>query len=292
MRFVGMLSVLMSLVLGVASVAAQSPATTPEPSADDPNFLSLVILRSGVPFEGTLAGTDGGLLMVFNATEGDVVTLSAIQTEESDLDPVLVVMDRFGAVLAYNDDDFALDTPLASRIQGLTIPFTDTYFVLLSSFFNLRSSDEEALTAEPETLAFTALLEGNIQPTELAEDEFFYTTAVLTQGEPFAFEINEEREVGFLEYVGTAGERVTIDLVSPEDFLDTVLMVFDRNGTRLAADDDGGDERLAARVTDLELPADGTYLIFSTLYDFPNLPELAAEEQPTRQLEVVVNAAK
>jgi serine protease Do len=63
-------------------------------------------------------------------------------------------------------------------------------------------------------------------------------------------------------FEGRAGQRVQIDMASPE--IDSYLILLNPNGNEVAQDDDGGGGSNARIVA--TLPADGTYLLMANSY--------------------------
>ena len=257
------LRVLMVLVLtfGVSLFVAnaQKEEATPEPGGEgEEDILSLPLILSGEVVDLSFAGTNGALLAAFNASEGDVVTISMTAVSEF-LDPFIVVFDWSTIPIAANDDSDGLD----SLIEGLEIPADGTYFILATTFFGANGEETGEQDRE-----FQLTVEGNTQPPDVEVDSFSYLVSTVEMGEAYDVDINAETPAYFIEFLGEAGQQVTID--APSATLDTLMMLFDIEGNRIAVDDDGGDEPLAAHI-EVELPESGYYLLLLTTYDYDDI---------------------
>lgn len=246
----------MALAVSVFAVSAQKGDATAEPNTEaDTAMLTLPLLASGEPQELTLEGTDGAVLVAFNATEGDVVDISM---SSDDFDSYIVVFDWAARPVAMNDDGDGLD----SVIEGFEIPVDGTYFVLATTFLGTTFSEEDVEGV------FTIEVTGNTQPADVEEGSFSYQVVPIAVGDVYDVEIGEDTPAYFAEFAGEEGQTVTID--APSEDLDTLMMLFDMEGHRLLVDDDGGDELFASRI-ELELPATGSYLLLLTTYDYDSI---------------------
>jgi hypothetical protein len=256
--FLRLMLVLSITLMSAFSVSAQKDATpepTPEEAAtteESTDILTLPILLDGEPLELTLEDTTGAILAVFNASEGDVVDISMTS---DDFDPFIAVFDADAVPVSMNDDGDGLD----SFIEGFEVPADGSYFILATTF--LGSSGEEEDIAG----TFELLVEGNTQPADIAEDSFTYSVYTIELGETYDVDINEDTPAYLAEFSGEAGQEVTLD--APSDELDTLMMLFDINGNRIAIDDDSGEQSLAAHI-ETELPDTGAYLLLLTTYDY------------------------
>ncbi|MDX2160073.1 MAG: PPC domain-containing protein [bacterium] len=246
--------------LSAAAVSAQKEQA-PEPTSDS-SILSLPILLSGDALDFSFEDTDGAFLAAFNASEGDVVDIS-MAASASELDPYLVVFGSDGTLLAQDDDSG--EQPLDSFVDDFEVPADGTYFILATSF-TYRNS---AITEGAEDLTFTLSVDGNTQPADIAEDSFSYFVVTAAVGESFEIPFSaDDGNAYFVTFDGEAGQSV--DINAPSDELDTLMMLFDFNGRRIAVDDDGGDAPLAANIA-AELPEDGLYFLILTTYDYASV---------------------
>ncbi len=268
LRVLAALALMLALV---SSVSAQKDTGTtgggdaPVDEDIDPTVLNLPLLEDGESIDLSFANTDGALLVAFNASEGDEVTISMTQTNDN-LDPYLVVFNSVGLILAADDDSG--DEPLSSLIEDLEIPADDSYFVLATSF----STRNAALDGQDgEDLTFEITVSGNTPPADIPEGSFAYSTYGLEIGESIDIEVTEEYPAAFITFIGSEGDEVTLS--APSDELDTLLMLFDYTGARIAVDDDGGSEPLAAEIADAELPLEGVYFAILTYYSYQSFPD-------------------
>jgi serine protease Do len=262
--FLRLVLVLLITLLSAYVVSAQkdsTPVPTPQdetPAENSADVLTLPILLDGEALELTLEGTTGAILAVFNASEGDEVDISMTSDE---LDPFIVVFDADARPVAMNDDG---DDGLNSFIEGFEVPFDGSYFILATTF--IGSSGEEEDTEG----TFELLVEGNTPPAGIPDDSFSYTVYTIDIGESYDVEITEDIPAYFAEFSGEEGQEVTID--APSEDLDTLMMLFDINGNRIAIDDDSGDEPLAAHI-ETELPDSGFYFLLVTTYNYEDIAD-------------------
>jgi hypothetical protein len=257
-------------LLSVFVADAQKEEATAEPVVEsDPSILTLPILVSGEPVELSFADTDGALLAAFNATEGDEVDISMTATSDG-LDPYIIVLGWDATPLAQDDDSG--DAALDSFIQSFEVPASDTYFILATTFGGRNTPDSTA--SEDQT--FELMVEGNTQPEGLAEDEFTYERVMVQIGDSHDVDINEEAPGYFVEFTGEEGQEITID--APSDDLDTLMLLFDFGGNRIAADDDSGDVPLASHIETV-LPETGNYILLLTTYNYAAIA--AGDEEPS-----------
>jgi hypothetical protein len=226
-------------------------------SAQD-EILELTILEDGAVIEGFLSMDEQAMLYVFNANEGDEVTISMVQTT-SDLDPYLALLGPAGSVLAINDDADIDNGDLSSLIEEVELPETGTYFIIASSyeFITTLVDIEEEFDGD---LTFELSISG-ITPVKDMSSDFLFFAAELLSGEPLDADIAFEQPAWYFIFSGDEGD--VIDLSAVSDDFDTIIHLFAPGGPRLAVNDDidreGGDYNSA--LQSLELPADGVYFV-------------------------------
>lgn len=203
-------------------------------------------------FEGDVTARFYG----FYASAGDSVTISMTQAQGSDLDPLLILLDETGVLLAVDDDSGT--TTLAAQIRNVEIPEDGAYLVLATSLTLL----EGAALPDGDTLDFTLQISGatvpdavlDVNTVTIAADELL---AVVTD------EISEEQPAHFFLLQAQAGDLATLEITGDEFFM--LLMIFDPDGARIGAD--------PSALSRLELEQDGTYLILVTDAFFYELGE-------------------
>ena len=185
-------------------------------------------------------------LYAFHASEGDIVTVQMVQ-DTDELDPLLVLLDAAGAVLAADDDSGT--TFLSASIANFEIPADGTYFIVATSRDFIEGTDSPAAEVE-----YTLSLVGNTLPDGFEADEVELEIAPLDYGQVMDSESTEDIPAALFVFEGAAGDSVTV-LVESDEF-PTIIHLFDPTGARLAVD--------PSAITGLELTEDGVYLILAT----------------------------
>jgi hypothetical protein len=214
--------------------------------AQDETGYQLTAFPIGQTVTDTFEGDVTARLYGFYASAGDAVTISMTQEQGSDLDPLLIVLDANGAMLAVDDDSGSVS--LAAQVRNLEIPEDGAYLVLASSLTLL----EGATLSDSETPAFTMQISGATIPGTVDDPEqISVVTDLLTAAISGA--IDEEQPVQTYLLQASAGDLAALAISSDEFF--TQLMVFDPEGARIGAD---------PSALRLELEQDGTYLVLVT----------------------------
>ncbi|GAB4511245.1 MAG: hypothetical protein OHK0046_09070 [Anaerolineae bacterium] len=237
---------------------------------DEQTGLTFIQLKDGEAVTNSFEEEVNAHLYVFFGSAGDVVTITMLESAESQLDPYLALLGPAGQVYAANDDIDPASIFSAS-IEDFELPQDGAYFVLATSFTGLRRpifvpEGEEA----PEPQFYEITVTGNTIPEDLVDAEaftFFY--GQLEIGESSTLAITAEEPVFYVLFSGEEGDVVTIRTEPAESSsVDTALHLFDANGNRIAINDDGENLGLYSEIANFELPADGTYMVFATAYDF------------------------
>lgn len=260
MNSISKLSIRALLVFALAAMAVAVSAQKEETTTDSETF-TLPVLVEGEATEFSLEGSNGAILLTFNASEGDVVSIQMNST--SDLDPYLVLLNSDGSVLA-NDDDSG-EEGFDSLIEDVELPADGTYFVLATSFFTRTSAFSDESEGEGQT--FEILVEGINPPADIPEGSFTYTSVTVEPGDSGEIVFDGEETGILVSFTGEEGQNVVLDAVPGDGMVDPLLMLFDVTGLRVGVDDDGGDEPLASHLEG-ELPADGLYVGLLTTYTF------------------------
>lgn len=276
-RFGAIGFVLLALLALSLPVMAQDDEDT---EASDPTKFSLPVLMDGAVINETITDTITMRAYAFNATEGDLVTISMTQEEDSGLDPLLVLLGPAGEVIASDDDGG--DMAFSSLMEDVEIPASGGYIILATTFSNIRaemSTDVE--DAEPVELLYELTLTGNTEPTDLEgyeEGRITYFRGELSYNTPFPNGFSSEEEpVYYFVMDGSEGDVIDIELTS-EDF-DTLLYLFNPEGSRIAVnDDDPEGSTLNSAIREIELPVDGQYLIMATSYGYHQIPDMGDDD--------------
>lgn len=207
----------------------------------------LRILRAGDELEAAFGGDVTTHLYAFDALAGDTVTL-LMQQDTDDLDPFLILLSAAGEVLAA-DDDSGEAVLLSAAIVDYVIPEDGTYLVMATSFF-FRDGFFEA--GDIDALPYRIAIEGNTAPD--SDEPFELFGSRIAYGETINGSVGMDESVFYLTFDGAAGDVVTLFIESDE--FPTIMHLFDPAGNRIAVD--------PSAIVDLELPADGPYLLFAT----------------------------
>ena len=271
------LVVLLLWALSVPAMA-QDVEATEEPAP----AITVPIMQDGDTLTDTFAENVTTHLFGFNATEGDVVTISMTQEEGSDLDPFLVVLGPAGQVIASDDDSGEM--MLSALIADLEIETSGSYLILATSFEYVdniiveRGEDPEAMLAEEQNYEIS--ISGITPPVDLESfrpDSLTYFRSELEYGTPFPNGYSTAEEpVYYFIFDGEAGDVIDIEMMS-DDF-DTLLFLFNPSGSRIAINNNDleGDTTNSA-IRGFELPEDGRYLIMATDQFFYNASDEDAE---------------
>lgn len=237
---------------------------------DDAPRLELVLLESGASVSGEFSDEVNAHLYAFYGSAGDTVIIRMTQGPDSPLDPYLVLLGPAGEVFAADDDSG--EVPLAAEISDVSLPADGTYFILATTLRGLREGPaEEDLDGMTDSLEYNLLLLGATTPESLEDaEEFEYFAGNISIGESASLTITPEEPVFYVQFVAEAGDTISIITEEIDEFVDTLLYLFDSDGNRIAVNDDidfaGGN--YYAAIEDFTIPADGLYLVFATSFDF------------------------
>lgn len=246
------------LLVVVVGVLLSSTVLVSAQETTDGSF-AVTFLENGVTLEDTFDAEVGARLYGFNASAGDVITLTMTQVTE-ELDPYLVLLGPRGELIAV-DDDSGEAALFAAALTDVTLPASGGYFVLATTFANI---DTIIATDTATTSTYTITLNGITEPTDIPDfnpDGLSYFRGDLEFGATVEGVSSLEEPVFYYAFNGTAGQVVDITMAS--DDIDTILHVFDPMGNRIAVNDDDGVSTNSA-IEDLTLPVDGQYLVFAT----------------------------
>jgi hypothetical protein len=170
-------------------------------------------------------------IFVGEAGDSILISLNSIQ-----FDTHLILRDEDGTELTRNDD---ASNSTNSQIGPYTLPYSGKYTVVVSSFG--YTSVGEFVTGNFDLL---------IESVSILFGEY---------GQSIALEFNADKISNFIEFEGSAGDIISID-VNSDDTIDTVLSVLDSLGLTLIQDDDGG-LGFDPEIMRFVLPQSGTYTV-------------------------------
>ena len=188
----------------------------------------------------------------FDAQAGQIIQADVSSTA---FDAYAILQNASDSVLARDDDSGGGHN---ARII-FTIPATGTYYVLANSY---QRGSFGAYTVRLRSLGMASggNAPGGVLPGTVGQIMKGQTmSGRLSPTDP---KLSDGSVFQAWTYIGTAGETVTVDVVSTE--FDAYALVQDGNGVKLAADDDAGGGT-NARIT-YTLPYSGAYRIIANTY--------------------------
>jgi hypothetical protein len=233
------------------------------------------VLELGDSADGEITDDAETLTWTFEAEANDVISISVVAPENSDLDSTVALYtlddyNAFAPYLDYNDDSLsAAVTGRNSLLNGITLDEAGTYVIEVGSFgstrgeFTVSLNEGELDTSTTSTTATTT--SADVEPAEIA------------YGDTVTGEINDERvSAQYWVFTGEEGDIVTITMIAEDmNELDARLYLYAEGNVSafdiLAENDDAEDDsigRLNSQIVEFELPADGNYVIEATQFGF------------------------
>jgi hypothetical protein len=210
------------------------------------DLLEMPAIASGDVIEASFEDDVTSHLYAFYGSEGDTITIDMTQ-ETNDLDPLLVLINSDGALLAVDDDG---GSNLAASIQAVTLEDDGVYFVIATSFFFVDGSETSTNTELPYILRIS----GQTTPDNVEDaDVISLDIDLLSIGDSVRGESSDDAPLALFYLEASTGDNVTISL-EDADFI-TLLHVFAPDGSRIAVD---------ASFAQLSLEDDGIYIIIAT----------------------------
>lgn len=213
---------------------------------------SALLLRYGEEARGLIDRDYPLRYYSFGAMRGDVVTV-AMTRASGDLDPLVAILKANGAVLVEDDDSGPSNNAL---IQSYIIPETGRYYVLAARF-----DREQGVTSGEYTLR----LDGVTGEAPVVAPG----TLTILPGSTVTGIIGDEASAVTYAFLARDGDVVTIEMTATDGDLDPLLLLFSAESVQLAQDDDSGPGK-NARIAAFSIPADGTYYVIATRYEFQN----------------------
>lgn len=178
--------------------------------------------------EGALAESNAVDEWVFNANVGERVSIML----NSSFDSYLELLNANGELVGSNDDS---GNSLTAALLDVQLPKTGPYVIRVRGYDGQTGSYALALTGGHPTVGGGLLGDQESRNVMLSEQGFKW------------------------RYTGQQGSYLSVK-VQGDPGVDSYLSVYGPDGTLLASDDDSG-QQLNPELIDLELPADGTYVI-------------------------------
>ncbi|NWF70654.1 MAG: pre-peptidase C-terminal domain-containing protein [Chloroflexi bacterium] len=241
-------------------------AEVSEPTPDAPEIEGEVLLDE----EGNLTNRAYSDEFTFEASAGDIVTITMLNTDDS-LDAQVILLDPNGDEIARNDDaDRDADLPDRSdaQIAEFQLPEAGEYTVIAT-----RAGEADGSTRGDYRITVVLVGTGEVATQEASgftvNDD---GDDLLEYGETVQGEINDDTFRVTYDFEGTEGDIVTITMidVSEDNGLDPLLILLDEGGNELARNDDASNSaevgQFNSQIANFTLPATGTYTVVATRF--------------------------
>ncbi|WP_322495786.1 M4 family metallopeptidase [Chloroflexus sp.] len=168
-------------------------------------------------------------------------------------DTVLELYNSSGALLAYNDDY----SGLASRI-GFTASSAQRFFVKVRHYSS--SAGHSGLRYDIRVTGVSATTPDPFEPDNTAATARAITPGTLDAPNVTRHNFHVAGDQDWVRITTTAGNFYLFETANLDDRADTVITLFEPNGTTVIAENDDGGGGWASRLT-WYAPADGTYYL-------------------------------
>lgn len=228
-----LLALLAGLLLSITPALAQIDPSTAGSS-----------VQPGSVMNGTLDNRNPREVLYFDGSRGEVIRLSLVATS-GDLDPVLSVFDNNGELVFLRDDSrSSRDVDVT-----LTLPADMRYYVVLGRFAYALGSTS-----------------GNYEFTMERVGLLSQQGTTLRYDIPVINTISDLQPQVFYTFRALRGEIVNIDLIRSSGTLDPYLQIVDSERFLIAQNDDANPDTRNARIENLLIEEDGTYIVIATRY--------------------------
>ena len=206
-----------------------------------------VVLTVGAAVEGTLDDRQPRASWVFEGLQGQVISLR-LEVTRGNLDPVLLLLDTGGQVLAAADDS---DDSLVPQLAPLSLPVSGSYTIVV-----LRTGPSLGTTSGSYRLSLDQVgVSSN-------------PGSVLRYGDQVINRISQQTPVIAYRFHARRGDVVNLSLRRASGDLDPWLQLQDSEGRVLATNDDAlyGPAPRDSGISDFLIEADGEYRILASRY--------------------------
>ncbi|MBN1964690.1 MAG: pre-peptidase C-terminal domain-containing protein, partial [Anaerolineae bacterium] len=209
-----------------------------------------LFIRYGDSLAGSIDDEHSFHYYTFGAQRGDIVTIS-LERATGTLDPFMLLLNTQRSVIQEDDDSGSGRNAL---MQSFSIPETGNYYILATRYEREAgdTSGDYVLRLEGVTGEAPIVAPGTLT--------ILYNSSV--NGE-----ISNATPSTAYAFLAHAGDVITVEMTARGGDLDPLLLLFDTDSVQLAADDDSGPGQ-DARIANFTIPADGTYYIIATRYEF------------------------
>ncbi len=245
---------------GGSSATNVSTTTTTGPQEVSPGVFYMGDLTLGEPVSGTLSDSAYAQVYSVELQAGDEFAAVMYAAEGSLLDPYLIFATEAGDVLA-EDDDSGIQAEGGKFDALLQVTISQSGVYLLAA---TRSGIDAGKSSGDYVLYAGILNETPVvqeQPVQQDLPPGMAAMGEIAIGQTMNGQITADTFVHLYEYMGTAGEQITITMTGSGG-LDAYLGILDPDNNVIAEDDDsaGGTN---AQIS-IRLPESGSYLIVAT----------------------------
>jgi hypothetical protein len=213
-------------------------------------------ITAGNPVTGNISAGNPQVSYSFNGEAGQVIGVRMYATS-GDLDSVVILYDPAGREVADNDDD-EIGKNFDSYLRDFVLPESGVYTVVATRYQQAEgdtSGDFELI-----------LVNGSDLDRPLNTFDSLSPVSSLAVGDTVSGTITANDYVRLYSLAGNAGQTITISMVSPNQSVDTYLILLAPDGREIARNDDATTETIDSEISGVSLPANGTYTIVATRY--------------------------
>ncbi len=204
-------------------------------------------LAYGTANTGSITNSAPRSAYYFEAQRGEVIAITLTVTS-GDLDPVLLVLDDAGAVLASLDDSGGSRVP---QVASLVIPRSGRYFVIVARFGYALGTTTGAYELRIERVGVSSA-----------------SGSALRYGDQVINRISDMQPQLYYTFSARRGDIINLHMRRVSGDLDSYLQVVDDRSFVLADNDDliGALVPLDAGIEGLVIEKDGTYVVIASRY--------------------------
>lgn len=228
-----------------------SVSLTPESDGTPPPRNNGDLLQYGDQASGEIINDNFGITYDFMARQGELIDVQMeVVDEDSSLDPLLILLNENGDILAENDDD-PQGTGRNSFIHAYEIPVDGKYTILATRF-------QQELGSTTGLFNITLAVNDTPPVTDLT---------VLEYGDDYTGQITRDVGSESVSFEAEAGDLINISMQKTSGTLDPLLILLDENDDELIRNDDD-EQGIGSNsfIRGFSIPADGTYTIVATRF--------------------------
>jgi len=210
-------------------------------------------LRYGDSVIDTISDTSPQVYYTFQATQGDLLTISMVRASGT-LDPYIQVVSSDRFVIADNDDQIGANTKNA-RIDTILIEQTGTYVLVATRYGGVAGDSAGTFALTIDEAENSGIGNSSLAPLPIAYGETIDST------------LDNQQYERFYTFTARRDDLITISMSRGRSGrLDSYIILANAGFLPIVEDDDGGTGQ-NARLSEYRIPADGTYYIIATRYN-------------------------